>query len=442
MGIWGFINLVIMYFSQLNFGVPSSLNVIASKEKQNTDYVIRVFNNTISISSILIIISIIFFTLIRLFNIDFGAKFSFFTYIIPTALIISFNFITPLFSNVLRIFGNIKEISISQSLVPLSMLAVSFFFKGQDLLWALLWSNMVALFITILVFLKVMPFKIGFDLNRDLIKVILSKGLVLFIYTSSFYFIIYSTRSIISEFYSVVEFGYFTFAFTLGNTVNMLLSSISFLVFPKVLNRMATLSNKEISLMLSKMRHTYIVSSHALIHFLIVVFPVFLYFFSQYQNCLQAFRLIALTLVLYTNSFGYQGLLLAKSKERLIATLSTLALVINVICGYLIAQVFKLPYSYVIIATLISYLIYIYLLTYFGRKTIAESTRLIDVLKDFFPFSMFIPFVLSFIFSVLSLNSYWFIIPLFLFLFLNFKSFKVIYNTFQEVLNNSKIINI
>ena len=42
LGIWGFINLVIGYISQLNFGISNSVNVIISVNKQNDAYVQKI----------------------------------------------------------------------------------------------------------------------------------------------------------------------------------------------------------------------------------------------------------------------------------------------------------------------------------------------------------------------------------------------------------------
>ena len=73
---------------------------------------------------------------------------------------------------------------------------------------------------------------------------ILKKGLLLFLYNTCFYFIIISVRTIISGNYEVEEFGLFSFSFTLAHAVMLLLESLMFVIFPKMIGKM-TGDNKE-----------------------------------------------------------------------------------------------------------------------------------------------------------------------------------------------------
>jgi len=300
----------------------------------------------------------------------------------------------------------------------------------------------VSLVLTLWLFIKKINIKWTITFEYNILKEILYKGFYLFIYNSSFYLIIISTRSIISYFYSVSEFGYFTFSFTLGNTVNLLLASFSFLIFPKILNRFAKTSDQEGVVLLNKLRKTYIISSHFLVYSVVLVFPLFLYFFPRYQSSLESFRLVALTIVLYSNAFGYQGLLMAKGKEKLIALLSFVTLLINILLGFSLASIWKLPFSQIIIATAISYGLYIYLLGFFGRKVVNQSTSFFDTMKDIFPFSLFVPYGFALILSLNNVNNVLFLIPLILFIILNVSSFNDIKNTIIEIIKNPKIINI
>lgn len=48
LGIWGFINLVLGYLAQLNLGIPHSLNVIVSVNKDKEEYAQKVIGNGLS----------------------------------------------------------------------------------------------------------------------------------------------------------------------------------------------------------------------------------------------------------------------------------------------------------------------------------------------------------------------------------------------------------
>jgi O-antigen/teichoic acid export membrane protein len=45
LGIWGFINLVLGYLAQINFGIPHSVNIIVSVNKEKEEYAQKVIGN-------------------------------------------------------------------------------------------------------------------------------------------------------------------------------------------------------------------------------------------------------------------------------------------------------------------------------------------------------------------------------------------------------------
>ena len=59
---------------------------------------------------------------------------------------------------------------------------------------------------------------------------------------------------------------------------------------------------------------------------IILLFPFFLNFLPAYQNSASDFRITALTMVLYTNCFGYSGLLIANGKEMQIGIITFIIL--------------------------------------------------------------------------------------------------------------------
>ena len=312
LGIWGFINLMIQYFAQINFGIASSVNAIASIHKNKEEYVRKIFGTAISMLILLSLLFAFFYMIDYFFDLKIGVKYNYSRYapfVFVMAVLGNFN---TLLSNVFRIYGKLLEIAFSQSIFPILMLAVIFFFKRDNLLWALVIANCISVFLSFALFLIKSPLKVKPLFDWSLAKIIQRKGWHLFIYNTSFYFILISTRSFVSSYFDVSEFGYFTFAFSLANTLFLLFESFAFLIFPKLLNRFANNTNKQIYLLLEKVRDAYISLSHAMIHLAVFLFPAFLMFFPKYQSSEVAFKMIALTIVLYTNSFGYQGLIIAK----------------------------------------------------------------------------------------------------------------------------------
>jgi O-antigen/teichoic acid export membrane protein len=272
-------------------------------------------------------------------------------------------------------------------------------------------------------------------------KDILVKGFSLFIYNLCFYFIVISTRTIISYFYKVEEFGYFSFSFTLANSAIFLLDAVAFLIFPKVISKLNSNDYNAVEINLNYIRVNYITLSHGLMYVAIAFFPIFIHFLPAYSGTIMSFNLIALTLMLYTNCFGYNTLLIAQNREKTIALAAFVTLSINILLGITLVVLLHLPYMYIILSTMFSYLLYSFILISIGRKLLQKKPSLKDYLSEAFPLSLMIPFLLTLIFSVYQWKYIGFI-SIIVFLFLNRLKFIGIKKTIGELLNKPGIINI
>ena len=442
LGIWGFINLVIGYIGQLNLGISHSVNVIISIQKQEEDYVRKIIGNGISMVLCLSIVFVMFFMLNKIGILQIGNNYNFSNYIFPIAIISVLTHINALFSNIFRVYGKIHAIAINQSLYPIIVLFVIPFFREERLLWAMLITNSIAFVISFVLFLVQTPVKIKPLFEWEVFKFIQVKGWHLFIYNTSFYLILLTTKSFISSNYTVSEFGYFTFSYSLANVVLLLLNSISFLIFPKMLNRFATSSNEQITKILTSLRSAYISLSHLLIHFVIMVFPLFLLFFPDYSESSSVFKVTALTIVLYTNSFGYQGVLMAKGKEKLIGHIAIGALILNIILSAILVHFVNVSFNFVILSTLITYLIYVTVIGKFGMSILKMSSNFLSTIKNVYPWRMMIPFIISLLFVFLETPEWFFMVPFVLYLFLNWKEIFGLKIMFLKVVNNPNFINI
>jgi len=442
LGVWGFISLVDQYIGQFNFGITYSVNAIASINKNRETYIKKIVGVAISLLIILSIVVVIFFIANYIFGFKIGEKFNFSKYVIIVCSIAIINFFNSLLSNLFRIYGKLFEIAFYQSIYPIIILIAIFFWKGDELLWAMVIINFVSTVASFLLFFVKSPIQIRPLWNLRLSKKILHMGWHLFVYNTSFYLIIITTRSFVSQYYTVQEFGYFTFAFSLANAILLLLQSLSFLIYPKLLNRFATASKERSAFLLSMVRDAYITTSHALIHIAIFIFPLFLFLFPKYESAGDAFKMIALAVVLYSNSFGYQGLIVAKGGEIQLGLFAFGALCINVIVAFVLVLILNVPYSYVIISTMVTYLIYVYCLGFLGRKRIDLKTDFFSILKDVYPHRLFIPYLTSICLILFKFSNIYFILPLMIFLLFNYREFWNIKNVTKQIIVNPDYINI
>lgn len=421
LGIWGFITLIIQYFNQLNLGISHSVNAIISIHKKKEWYVQKVVGTSLTMLLGLSLIVILLYAINIMFDLNLGEKYDFSKYAFVTVLIGVLGYFNSLFSNIFRVYGKIFELAINQSSFPLLMLLAIFFFKGEKLLWALVGANFISFLISFVLYVINSPVKLRFLWIGRIIKTIQVKGWNLFIYGTSYYMIIISTKSFIIGFYSVEEFGYFTFAFALGNVILLLLQSLSFLITPKLFNRLASASTEKATSILILVRDVYITTSHLMVHLAIFFFPFFIYFFHQYHQSANAFKLISLTVVLFTNSFGYSGLLIAKGYDKILGQLSFFALLFNIMFAFLLTKIFHVPFTYVILATMVTYFGYVFLLGCIGREKLKLKTDVLSVLNDIYPIRLFMPYLLSLGFIIFSAPNIFFGLPFILFVLLNNK---------------------
>lgn len=443
LGIWGFIQMIISYFSQINFGIPNSVNNILAIYKQDNEYCKKIAGNGLTMLIYLSVLIIIFFIINFRFNLfNIGEKYNFDEYTLYVCIIAIFGHFNSYYSNIFRIYGKLREIIIYQSLYPFLVLFILFFFKEKQLLIAMLIANSISLIIPFVIFIINSPIKVRPKLDWNIIKRIQKKGGFLFIYTISYSFILLSTRTFISQFYSVEEFGLFTFSFSLANAVLLLMNAISYLISPKMLNRFAISDKRHVNNILENLRSVYISTSHMLMHFIIMVFPILLNFFPEYSDSLSVFILTGLTLVVYTNSFGYQYIISAKEKDKELAYICFSILLLNIFLLFLFINIINVTFEYAILATMISYFSYVLIVGIYGQMALNTYKNVFTTFKEIFPLRMMIPFFISLLFIFISAKSFCYIIPFVLYVILNFKDTTKVKYVIIKMIRNPNFVNI
>src|SRR5690606_351981 len=126
--------------------------------------------------------------------------------------------------------------------------------------------------------------------------------------------IILSIKTIISINYTVEEFGIFSFAYTLGNSVLLFLQALTFIIFPKIIDKLRGQDFHSIRKTLNSIRKSYVSMAFCLVLLALAFLPFFLEFIPKYKDSFTVLSLVMLTIVLYTNSFGYGTFLMAQNQ--------------------------------------------------------------------------------------------------------------------------------
>jgi len=444
MGIWGFILLLVQYFQQLHFGIANSFNVLYVQHRQN----LQECNNYIGNSLLLVSYLAFFVIAFYLFNIIFGIsgfeKFNASHYILWVCLIAILQYFVQFFTNLFRVKNQLNRVTFCQSIIVLLTFVCVFLFKGEQLIISLIASYVVGNLLCFLIAFTSgaipKPGNIQFRISYQ--REIIQKGLFLFLYNSCFYFIIISIRTIISGFYTVEDFGCFTFSFTLAQAILLILDSLSFVIFPKVIGKLSSGDNQEAKSTIVLLRLLYITSAHFLIYVALIAFPIVLLFLPKYTDALTSLNLIALTVLMGTSTYGYLELLISRNKEKLAACLSALALIINCAIALFLVLVVKVLYDFVILATMVTYALFSVLVLKTSSKLL-EKRSLLSVIKEVMPMRLFIPYIIAAIISLLQLQTYYFVvIPLVVFCVLNLKTFGTIIGTVKKILYEPEIVNL
>lgn len=441
MGIWGSIVLILRYYQIFDFGISNSMTVLLVQNKKNLDKC-----DDLEMSAMVLMVGISLFVVgigvyYKFVGIPFLEKFELSNRFYFVCLIAIFQYLNDYCFRVYRVKGGMFEFTFYQTFLNLILLPIVFL-AYEDLLITYfiivyIFSHLISLLL--FVFRGGISFRGYF--SPILAKGIMKKGFYLFIYNFCFYLVILSTKTIIAANYSVEEFGYFSFAYTLAHAALLLLTAFSSLITPKLIDKFNTDDISAIQKTVSLLRTNYVVCSHGVMYLAMSLFPILLIFLPKYQNALIAINLTALATLLYTNSFGYISLLMTKNKERTLALNTFLILVLNVCLAWILAVIIKTNYSYVILATLFSYLFYACLVVYRGQKYIGIKYSFYGIIKQVIPVRLLFPFLVACFVSVINRGALMWL-PVVVFVIFNIKELKIIVNMIKTIVERPDVIDV
>ncbi|MDE5417225.1 hypothetical protein L3049_04315 [Labilibaculum sp. DW002] len=440
-GLWGFLLLLLSYFQITNFGISNAINILLVQHKKDEFKIRDLISNAFALISCLCFIVLLLALYYYYYGIYFFEKYEVGNLFYPICLIAMFVYVNMLLMTIYRVRNKLFEIAFYQSIIPFLVLIALITVDDKNLIVILLGIYLLGHTLSFLMFIfrKVLPVKGNVNLKDS--KIIINKGFFLFVYNICFYLLIISVRTIVSIYYPVKEFGYFTFSYTLANSILLLLEAMTFVVFPKLIDKLNSDDPDVVEKNIEKIRTNYVYLSHGLIYIALVFFPIFVQLLPKYVDTLPALNLIALTIVLYTNAFGYNSYLMARNKEKIIALVSFVALFINVLLALILVVVFQIVYSHVIIATMFAYLFCILLFVYFGKKNLGRKISFLSIFQEAFPIKLLIPYLVAVVISLMEIRLAVFV-PLILFIILNVSVIKKILNTIKNVIYKPEVINI
>lgn len=442
MGIWGFILLILQYFEHFHFGIASSFNVLYVQNRYDEKVRNNYTCNALILILLLGVVSSVFYIAYQLVYPGVFNKYELGSLSYLICIVAIFQYLQTFLTNLFRVRNQLWAVTVTQSLVTLLTFLCVIILDGKTLLMGLIFSYLIAYIASLIIakISKAIPHIKECDINYALQKTIISKGLMLFLYNTCFYFIIISIRTFVSSNYSVKEFGMFTFSFTIAHAFLLLLQSVTFLVFPKLLGKLAEQDNTSVSNNLARYRDLNISSSYIMILSSLMAFPLIVKIMPDYENAQLCMEMVALSILMQTGSTGFTELLIAKNKEGISAVISLTSLVLNVLVALILIKVIKLNYDLVIISAMVTYLYFSVMAAFFGKKQIGNAS-LSDSIKEVLPFRYFLPYIAAIVVCVIGIDLF-LPLPLILFSLLNIQSIKNIFTMVKKLLYNPNLVNL
>lgn len=441
MGIWGFLLLILSYFEQIHFGISNSMNVLYVLNKDDVTERDRYTLNSMLLIGVLCLGVVAIYVIFLLRDNNTIGKYNIGAYSFLICVIAIFQYIQQFLTTLYRVKNKLWIVALVQSVISILTFISVLVFAKERLLYALLLSYLIGyLFSVVLVpFTKVLPSLVFQDLQIKYQKVILKKGFYLFIYNTCIMFMVITIRTIISQYYTIEEFGLFTFSYSLAHAFLLLLQSLSFVVFPKVIWKLAENDTEKVKSMVNQYRSCYITSSHILLYSSLLMFPLIVMYLENYRDGLKAMEFIALSFLMQVCSVGYAELLISRNKEKTLAILSTGALLLNFLLAICLALV-KISFDKVIFSTMVTYLLYAFFVSIYAHKLLGE-VNIKNAIKTVLPLKIVIPFIVGLL-VCLSDKTILLPTPLALFILLNFNDLRNIFKMISTLVKKPQIVDL
>ena len=338
-GIYGFLKLIIQYFTYSNLGVNYSSLVIMS-EDANKDIT---KNSSILTSSIIItFFSLTFFYLIfvaicNLYDIEFYNRFNIGQYVFYIFFIVLIKQINQLYINIYRVYDRLKIINWAYIIPCIGEFIILFTGNGKRLLDNIMWAMVFSNGIVFIIFLVDAKFSISNNIDIKATKKLVRRGIMLLLYNISFYFIVLVAKSYISSEFQIEDFAQYSFSYNISDAVMLLNSSVSFFIYPNLINKLSSSNSTDNSLLLMReMQQYYMIAASLVIiitliasHFLQLIVP-------DYVKSEYILQILLLSQLLVANSFIMTTFLVQQKKELKLIILGVSTIIVLLFASHTI----------------------------------------------------------------------------------------------------------
>lgn len=433
-GIWGFVTLYQQYISISGLGLQYAVNTeLAIRDLKNPSSQVKLINTSITLTLIVAILLLISGGFIHFLQIPIFKASGSFSYAILIFAIAALQHYQQLFANIYRVYNELSRIALAELIIVLTTVVVIFFFRKETLLEAVLTSWLIGLAIACVVYVVKAPFNIKLLVSTKEVKVLLKTGIPLLVYNFSFYLILMSSRTIISIFYDIKIMGFYSFANSITNATLLGINTIAWVVFPMLVDKLKEgVSEEQLYGVVRKILNLYTPIVFLVIFTGIICSPVIFIYLPKYLVVQKTLNVLFLTQAMWSISFVFVTLAIARRKQNQIAVLSLISVLFASVSG-LIFALFKFGFFWLSISVFLSYVLLTVLVTRYAIK-MANLTKI--SYQEVFPLSILVPTILFLISTFAAYSIIWQLVGFFIFLVANRHRLNKLLKTAKELITS------
>lgn len=440
-GIWAFLLMVFHYFNVVELGIPNAVQVLLVQNKDKKDVSASIEKTGTVLIAVLSLVTIVIASYYSFGGISKAHELNVGWLFYAICLCGFLNYFTSLYDKIYRCRNRLFELGYKQTSVVFLLAFSVLFFRGENLLYGLVISYIVWCGSSFLLFITRGGLVMSGSFRKEIAVLIINKGIYLFLFYSGFSLIMITTRTFISTNYTIDEFGCFSFAYLLGHAVFQCVQAFSVVTITKLIDRYHSPEKSIVLSTIRIVRENYVTMFHFVIYIAMLVFPLVVHFLPKYSSALVSMNLCALMMILYTNAYGYSTYLVASNKEKKLALIAVSSFLLNVVLCVVLIKLLHVKYDYVVFSTMVAYMFYAYLCSYFGRGELNLSTNFISVLLDCFPFKLLVPFVIAVSIALVNKQQFVFL-PVLVFVIMNLATMTSMYKMIKKMIINPQIVDI
>lgn len=442
-GRWSFVLLLFTIFNIIDFGTSNSISVLLVQNKDRQEDIKKYIGSAIIINGIMSFMVVILCYTAYIYNFQLLVKYNVQEYLPLVCFVVVASYYNKTISAIYRVYNRLLEVAFYQSVIPVLLFIGIVIFPNINDLWLFVIIYVLGNLLSILLFLTRINIIRNIQFDKSYTKVLFEKGFWLFFYNSSFYLIFYLSSFIVSISYSVGIYGKFNFVHTLSNAVILLIDAFSFIIFPKVIDKLKSSDKSICQSNIYNIRVNYTTLVCVMIYGALPLFRLVFYIAPQYSDTDNALCVSALSLIPYAFCFGINSFLIAQNKELNLAIISFVCLIVNTIMISMLVFVFDVDYSLIFISILLSYVLFTLLCTKAMLALLEEQTGFSDVLRTAFPVRSVVPFCIAVTIALFSCcDIIWLMIPFICFVAMNYRRITIVFGSIVKIINKPTIVDL